>query len=190
MQNDSLKVDAPLIDYGTTRDYIIRNIEVHGANFMNHQSLIGTAGLEEGASITLPGGTISNAINKIWGMRRFTDVDIVAEPIADSVDLHIYLEEHPRVHHWYFEGIRKGEMTTLKDKMNLNQGSELSDYVIEKHTNYIKNHYIQKGFRNVEVPPHRWPHIPWGQCRVQFSCPPGLLHIFAQWAYGSARRLK
>lgn len=151
MQNDSLKVDAPLIDYGTTRDYIIRNIEVHGANFMNHQSLIGTAGLEEGTSITLPGGTISNAINKIWGMRRFTDVDIVAEPIADSVDLHIYLEEHPRVHHWYFEGIRKGEMTTLKDKMNLNQGSELSDYVIEKHTNYIKNHYIQKGFRNVEV---------------------------------------
>ncbi len=151
MQNDSLKVDAPLIDYGTTRDYIIRNIEVHGANFMNHQSLIGTAGLEEGATITLPGGTISNAINKIWGMRRFTDVDIVAEPIADSVDLHIYLEEHPRVHHWYFEGIRKGEMTTLKEKMNLNQGSELSDYVIEKHTNYIKNHYIQKGFRNVEV---------------------------------------
>ena len=149
--SDSLKVDAPLIDYNTSKDYIIRNIEVYGANFVNHRMLLGTAGLTEGEVITIPGTTISNAINKIWAMRRFTDVDIQAEPIADSIDLHIYLTEHPQIYQWGFEGIRKGEMTTLKDKMKLKQNTELSDYILEKNSNFIRDHYIQKGFRNVTV---------------------------------------
>lgn len=149
--SDSLKVDAPLIDYNTSKDYIIRNIEVYGANFVNHRMLLGTAGLTEGEVITIPGTTISNAINKIWAMRRFTDVDIQAEPIADSIDLHIYLTEHPQIYKWGFEGIRKGEMTTLKDKMKLKQNTELSDYILEKNSNFIRDHYIQKGFRNVTV---------------------------------------
>ena len=151
VQSDSLKVNAPLIDYNNSKDYIIRNIEVYGANFVNHRMLLGTAGLTEGDVITLPGSTISNAISKIWSMRRFTDVDIQAEPIADSVDLHIYLTEHPQVYQWGFEGIRKGEMTTLKDKMKLKSNTELSDYILEKNSNFIKDHYIQKGFRNVTV---------------------------------------
>ena len=55
--SDSLKVDAPLIDYNTSKDYIIRNIEVYGANFVNHRMLLGTAGLSEGEVITIPGTT-------------------------------------------------------------------------------------------------------------------------------------
>lgn len=146
--------DYPIMDYSKPSPYIINNIEVKGIKYLNTDLLIATSGLSKGQTIYLPGSAISQATNRLWNQRYFSDVNIVAEPRGDSVNLEIYLQERPRVYRWEFEGIRKGQATTLMDDhLKLKRGTELSDYVINKNIHLIKKFFREKGFLNTEVTP-------------------------------------
>ena len=146
-------VDYPMIDYGSPKQYIINKIEVVGVQYLIPDILIATSGLKKGDVINIPGSAISQAMAKLWDQRYFSDVNIVAQPVGDSVNLEIYLQERPRVYKWNFEGINKNQATTLMEDMKLKRGTELSDYVIEKNILLIKKYYREKGFLNAEVTP-------------------------------------
>ena len=136
---------------GAPRLYHIRNVNVHGVQYLNPDILKSSAGLIEGDSIYLPSNFISNAISRLWSQRFFSDVKIGAEIEGDSLDLEVFLKERPRVYNWEFEGISKGKKKHLLEKLKLKRGSELSDYVIDKNQKLIKQYWAEKGFRNTEV---------------------------------------
>ena len=155
-QPDSVTFDvnAPIMSKTETpRMYRIRKVNIHGVNHMNTNLLRTTSGLIEGDSIYLPSSYISNAITRLWGQRYFSDVKVGASIEGDSVDLEVFLKERPRVYRWDFvgEGIGRSKQKDLLEKLKLKRGTELSDYVIDKNERLIKKHFIEKGFRNVEV---------------------------------------
>ena len=145
--------EARMADYDNPRQYTINEIKIFGVRYLSTSRLAATTGLQPGMQITIPGDAISQAVSRLWNQRYFSDVKVIADILDDErVDIEIYLQERPRVYNWYFEGVRKGEASTLlEDELKLKRGSELSDYVIEKNINLIKKYLAGKGFRNAEV---------------------------------------
>lgn len=142
--------DAPLLD-GPTRRYTLRDIRVHGVQYLNQESIKSSAGLIPGDSIYLPSDFTSQVVSRLWGRRLFSDVKIGATIDGDSVDLELFLKERPRVYDWKFEGISKGKQKDLTEKLKLRRGTELSDYIIDKNKRLIRDYWAEKGFRNAEV---------------------------------------
>lgn len=144
--------DSPMMDYENPKMYTVKDIQTSGVRFLDVNSLLGVAGLNVGDSAQIPGGYISSALDKLWRMRYFSDVNITADIEGDSVTLFVHLQERPRVNSWNFEGLRKGQATELKEKLKLTRGGgELSDYVIDKNVRQIKDYLAEKAFRNAKV---------------------------------------
>ena len=144
--------DAPILRQdGAQKLYYIRDVNIHGVQYLNPDILKSSAGLIPGDSIYLPSNFIANAISRLWSQRFFSDVKIGAEIEGDSLDLEVFLKERPRVNNWDFEGISKGKKKDLLEKLKLKRGSELSDYVIDKNQKLIKKYWAEKGFRNATV---------------------------------------
>jgi outer membrane protein insertion porin family len=145
-----------VVDYGAPGKYVINDVAVTGVEVPDARELAQSVGIFVGDTITIPGSYLTSAVRQLVTVKRFTDADITFEPAGgDRVNLEIILKPMPRVSEWRFEGIRKGQASTLKDKdhMNLKVGNSatLSGYDITRHTNYIKNYYKEKGFRNATV---------------------------------------
>ncbi len=145
-----------VVDYGTPKRYIINDVSVTGVEVLDPKALGEDVGIFVGDTITIPGAYISSALTQLMTVRRYAYADIAAEVVdGDRVNLEIILTSMPKVSEWRFEGIRKGIASTLKDKdhMDLRVGNRatLSGYDITRHTNYIKNHFKEKGFRNTTV---------------------------------------
>ena len=142
---------APILSQGDGKLYYIRKINLHGVKYLNHDILKSSAGLEEGDSIYLPSKFISNAIQRLWAPRYFSDVQIGATIEGDSLDLEVFLKERPRILRWQFDGVGKGKQKDLIEELKLRRNTELSDYVIDKNTRLIKSHFSKKGYRNCQV---------------------------------------
>ncbi len=133
------------------RMYYLRKVNIHGVKYLNHDILRSASGLVPGDSIYLPSSFIQNAINRLWSQRYFSDIQIGANIDGDSVDLEVMLKERPRVVNWAITGVSKGKSKDLLEELKLKRGHELSDYIIDKNSKLIKQHFGNKGFRNCDV---------------------------------------
>ncbi|MBR2866339.1 MAG: outer membrane protein assembly factor BamA, partial [Alistipes sp.] len=107
---------------------------------------------EEGDSIYLPSKFISNAMQRLWAPRYFSDIQIGATIEGDSLDLEVFLKERARILRWDIEGVSKSKKKDLMEEvLKLRRNTELSDYVIDKNVKLLKEHYAEKGFRTCEV---------------------------------------
>ena len=145
------KSTAQLADYSAPQLYYINKIDVTGIQYLNPDIIAASTGLQRGDSVYLPSNYISQAISRLWSQRYFSDVEILARPVGDSLNLEIVLTERARVYRWDIQGVRKGEKTELLDNMKLKRGTELSDFVINNSKNSIRKYLVEKGFRNVQV---------------------------------------
>ncbi|MDR2894876.1 MAG: BamA/TamA family outer membrane protein [Alistipes sp.] len=145
--------DLPLMDYAAPGRYVVREVRVHGNTYYPEDMMRTAMGLIAGDSITLPGDYASEAIRRVWAMRYFDDVQIVTTPEeeGDGVAFDVYLTERPRVRSWKYEGVRKGDETSLVENLKLRPGNELSDFMIDKNIFFIKKYFSDKGFRNAQV---------------------------------------
>ncbi len=143
----------PILDYSSPREYVVTRVDIHGSSYYDPATMKATLGLAVGDTITLPGSYVSQAIDKVWAMRYFADVEMVTTIAEDGkgVELDVYLTERPRVVRWRYEGPRKGEITDLEESLKLRPGSELSDHIIDKNKYLIKKFFADKGFRRAEV---------------------------------------
>ncbi|UZR93515.1 outer membrane protein assembly factor BamA [Chondrinema litorale] len=140
------------VDYSTPTEYEIGGINVVGAQFLDRNSLISIAGFKVGEKIKIPGDDISLAIRKLWKQGILGDIKIsVTEIQGNKAFLQIELKERPRFSRIMFEGVPKGQRQTLEDKIKLIRGRVVTDALVKNTTNTLKNHYIEKGFKNVDV---------------------------------------
>ena len=151
---DSVDFDrnAPVLTESDGKLYYIRHINLHGVKYLNHSILKSSAGLVEGDSIYLPSKFISNAMQRLWSPRYFSNIQIGATIEGDSLDLEVFLKERARILTWNIEGVSKSKAKDLQDEvLKLRRNTELSDYVIDKNVKLIKEHFAEKGFRSCEV---------------------------------------
>lgn len=140
------------LDYGNPTEYTIGGISVEGASYLDPNALISLTGLRIGDKILVPGEAIGLAIRKLWKQGLLGDVSIEVDKIEDEkIFLKLVLTERPRLSRFDFTGIPKGQKNTLKDKVTLVRGRIVNDVIIKNTEVAIKQHYIQKGFRNVKV---------------------------------------
>lgn len=143
--------DYPVIDYTQQKKYIVNEITFTGVNIIDVEGMAADIGIHRGDTILIPGPYISSAINKLLSRRQFSNVDIVAQPEGEFVNLEVILAADQIVKEWFFSGITKSQATDLKDKMKLKPGQKLNDYEINRHKNFIRDHFKEKGFRNTQV---------------------------------------
>ncbi|PWJ44415.1 outer membrane protein assembly factor BamA [Sediminitomix flava] len=140
------------ISYAAPVEYTIAGVNVVGAQFNDKNALINIAGFKVGDKIKIPGEDISNAIKKLWRLGIVGDVSIsVSEIKGSDVYLQIELSERPKLSKYSFEGIPKGQASTLEDKINLMRGRIVTDPMLKNSVNIIQKHYAEKGFKNCEV---------------------------------------
>ena len=143
---------APILKEGDGKLYYIRNINLHGVKYLNHSILKSSAGLVEGDSIYLPSKFISNAMQRLWAPKYFSNIQIGATIEGDSLDLEVFLKERARILTWNIEGVSKSKAKDLQEEvLKLRRNTELSDYVIDKNVKLIKEHFAEKGFRTCDV---------------------------------------
>lgn len=125
-----------------------------GIKFLNPDVLVSVSGISVGDSILVPGDAVTKAIKKLWSQGLFSDIKISATKIENSdIYLDIFLQEQPRISSINFVGVRKGEVSDLKEKLKLRNGSQLTESILENSVEIIRKHYRTKGFLNVDVNP-------------------------------------
>jgi outer membrane protein insertion porin family len=141
-----------IVDYMAPEDYILDSISISGIKFLDSNALIGISGLRIGEEISIPGDKVTMAVRKLWEQGLFSDVRITISKIEnDKVYLDIYLQERPRLSSLKLEGIKPSESQDLIEKIGLPNGSQVTDYVLNKTEKIIKDHYVDKGYLNTEV---------------------------------------
>ncbi|MEZ4999059.1 MAG: POTRA domain-containing protein [Bacteroidales bacterium] len=140
------------VNYLYPEEYTIAGITVSGVKFLEPNALIGISGLRIGQKLEIPGEVISSAVRKLWDQGLFSDVKItITGKEEENIWLDIYLQERPRLSSLKFEGIRKSEETDLIEKLSLPGGSQVTAHLLNRAERTIKDHYIEKGFLNIDV---------------------------------------
>jgi outer membrane protein insertion porin family len=144
--------DALEFDYASPKEYVIADITVSGAKFLDANSLISLSGLKKGDKIRIPGEDISTAIKKLWDQGLLGGVEIAASKIeGENVFLDIMVKERPRLSRFIFTGIKKGDSEALTKKVSLIRGRVVTDALVKNTQLQVKKYYLEKGFLNSVV---------------------------------------
>ena len=143
--------NAPMLDYEHPKQYIINKVKVSGIKYLDPEVVASMSGLTKGDTIMIPSDYLSSTLKTMWNQRIYSDVQILTEPVGDSVNIEIVLRERPRVYDWKIEGVRKGQMSELLETLKLKKGSELSDFVLNSSKDAIRKYFAEKGFYNEDV---------------------------------------
>ena len=140
------------IDYANPKSYEIAGITVFGVKYLDNNALILLSGLSIGDRIEIPGKEITKAIQNLWKQGLFENVIIKATDVrGDMIFLNIILKERPRMSTFSFTGVKKSEADNLRDEIKLASGDVVTDNLIIRTTNTIKNYYRDKGFLDASV---------------------------------------
>ncbi len=144
--------NLPVMDYSNSQEYIIGGVKVTGVKFLDANVLASMSGLEVGRKITIPGDEVTKVVDKFWDQGLFSDVKVIAEKIEGNVVyLEIILRERPRLSKLTIEGVRKGEIKDLTEKINVRSGSQITENVLNNIKTIITKHYREKGYYNVST---------------------------------------
>lgn len=150
-QDDRFR-DISVMDYTYPKSYEIADVTVSGVQFLQTEVLISLSGLKTGDRITIPGDDITRVIEKFWKQGLFSDIKITASKIEDQrIWLDIYLKERPRLSSLVLNGLNKTESQDLTEKLNIRNGSQVTDDVLNTIRRVVKGHFVDKGFLNTEV---------------------------------------
>ena len=143
--------DGPF-SYDKPREYEVAEIKVIGHKFYSPDAVISVAGIRVGDKINIPGLAISTAIKKIYDLGIFSEIDIEASKIEeDKIYLNIIVKERPRLAEFIFKGIKKGQVTDLKEKVKFIKGQIVNDSRIKNLQLTVKKYFLEKGYFNTIV---------------------------------------
>jgi outer membrane protein insertion porin family len=140
------------LNYTNPVEYEVGGITVSGTQFLDEAVIVTLSGLRVGEKIKVPGERISRAVENLWKQGLFADVTIVATKIDGKIIfLELQLQERPRISKFAFKGVSKSDADKLRESIELAKGKIVTDNLVVTTRNKVKNHYIDKGFLNVNV---------------------------------------
>jgi outer membrane protein insertion porin family len=147
-----IKDTLEVMDYEHPKEYVIADVTISGIEYIQKEVLVSLSGLKKGETITLPGDEVTSVLKKFWSQGLFSDAMITAQQIRnDSVWIDIYLTERPRMSRLNILGIGKSETQDVLEKINLRNGQQVTDDIMDNTKRIIREHFIEKGFLNTEV---------------------------------------
>jgi len=134
----------------------ILGVAVKGNRSLSESSIKIQSGLIEGKRVTFE--DISGAIQKLWKLKIFSDVQIYADRVTDAgIFLIIEVDEYPRLAKYALKGNKKIREDKIKEEINLLPGKVLSPHVISETVRKIRALYEKDGFFLVEIEPETTP---------------------------------
>ena len=141
-----------VLDLSMSQEYRIGGITVMGAEFTDVQAIKLFSALQVGATITIPGEKIGEAITNLWNQDLFEDISIEAAELRErDVYLVIRVKELPRLTRYSISGVNRSEQETIRGKIDLMTGRIVNENVIATAVKRINDHYRDKGFLDIDV---------------------------------------
>jgi outer membrane protein insertion porin family len=119
-------------------------------------AIIGNSGLKIGDEISIPGDEIRQAIQKLWALRIFSDVQILIENKIDKgVYLLIRVKEYKRLGKLEYIDLDDVSEEDIKKKVTLTTGQILSPSDIQRAISTIKTIYEEEGHLLATITPEQ-----------------------------------
>ena len=152
------ETSGDLIDLSLASTYKIAGLTVLGAEHTDVQAIKLFSSLQVGQEIEIPGDALKRAITGLWAQDLFADIQIeVAEVRGRDAYLVIRVTELPRLTRYSITGVSRSEQETVKGKIDLLTGRILDDNVKAVATKRIRDHYVEKGFLDVDIAMEQQP---------------------------------
>ncbi|MEK7819466.1 MAG: outer membrane protein assembly factor BamA [Bacteroidota bacterium] len=133
------------------QQFKILGISVEGNSTAEPAAIILNSGLKVGSEISIPSEDTRNAMNRLWGLRIFSDIQILVErTVGDGIYLLIKVVEHPRLDKVEIEGEDEVSENDLTKKITILKGQILSPFEINKILKAFKKVYEEDGFHQVK----------------------------------------
>lgn len=132
----------------------ILGISVEGNVSADPAAVIANSGLKIGDEITVPSDDLRQAINRLWNLRLFADVQIAAESqVGNGVYLLIKVKEHPRLERIEIVGNDDVDEDDIMKKITIVKGQILTPQEINRIVKSIKKLYEEEGYLLAQVNP-------------------------------------
>ncbi|MEO6760252.1 MAG: POTRA domain-containing protein, partial [Saprospiraceae bacterium] len=150
----------PTVAYDVPKEYEIGGVRVTGTQYADAGALISITGFRVGEKIRIPGNQFAKAVQALWNLHLFTDVQINQERrVGDVVFLEIAVQELPRYSRHSFIGVKKNQHDDMNAIVNkfLQKGAILTDNIRASLIYALENHYVEKGYLNARVEIKTYP---------------------------------
>ena len=142
----------PVMDYSNSQEYFVGGVRIVGVKFLDENVLISMSGLDIGRKISMPGDDITKVVDKFWDQGLFSNVGVYVEKIEGNIAYFvIVLSERPQLSRMTIEGVRKGEVKDLTEKIALKPGLQVTENTLNNIRTIVTKHYREKGFYNVST---------------------------------------
>lgn len=134
--------------------YHILGITVVGNKTADANTIIANSGLKVGDEISMPGDQTNSAIQRLWNLGIFEDVQIIIEKKIDNgVFLQIKIKEYPRLEQFVIKGNDEISEDNINKKITIVRGQTLKPQEVERIIQKIKELYIDEGYLNAKITP-------------------------------------
>ena len=138
--------------YNPSKKYTLGGVTVSGNTNFNEGTIVTYSELRKGKDISIPGNDISTAINKLWNLKLFSDIEVYVTKIeGDVAYLEIKLSDLPQLNELKVNGVKKGKIEGIVNENNLKKGEKVTENLITTTKNHLTKKYKKQGFYNTKI---------------------------------------
>lgn len=142
------------------KSYTIAGINVEGIEHVDDYVIIANSGLSVGERVNVPGDALTAATKRLWRQGLYSKVNITADKIhGDDIWLTIHLRQQPRMTEMTFSGVKGGEKKDITERLSMVPGQQITQNIVARATQIIKDYYSGKGFKNAVVNIRQIPDV-------------------------------
>ncbi|MCF8261451.1 MAG: outer membrane protein assembly factor BamA [Melioribacteraceae bacterium] len=135
-------------------NYKILGIDVEGNDSADKQTIIANTGLQVNDEIEYPGNATNDAINRLWALGIFKDVELIIDKkINNGIFLLIKVSEFSRLEKITFSGNDELDEDDFNEVVFFTRGQTLKNSTIFNGKREIKKLYDAEGYLNAEINP-------------------------------------
>jgi outer membrane protein insertion porin family len=129
------------------KSYKVLGIGVEGAVTTDPTTIILSSGIRSGDQIVVPGDDTRKAIQKLWNLKIFSDIQILIDrEVGDGVFLTIRVDEYPRVSRIETKGNDEFDDEDLRGKIGLVSGQIMRPQDFDRIRRRITTAYAEEGY--------------------------------------------
>jgi len=134
--------------------YRILGISVEGNRSGDPSAIIANTGLKVGDEISIPGEQARQAIQRLYNLRLFSDIQILIENrTQDGVFLLIRVKENARLERVESKGNDEFSDEDIQKKVGLIRGQIVTAYDLSTVVRTLKREYETEGYLNASIAP-------------------------------------
>ncbi len=131
-------------------DITINKVSVRGNIITSENTILFTAGIKEGQSISPV--DFPRAIKRLWKLGLFKDIQIeYDEESPEGLSIIIAVSENYVLNKILYNGNKKLKNSKIDEELSFSEGQRIKPNTIKKSEEIIKKLYAEKGFLNIEI---------------------------------------